>query len=279
MSAPPWMPLYVADYLADTGHLSTVEHGAYILLIMHYWQNEGLPIEDEKLARIVRLTLKEWRKIRATIADFFDKNWCHDRIDREIVFAVKTISKRSTAGKAAAIAKATKRATKANQSITIEQPIVIESFNDRSTVEQPIDNDRTTPTPTPVPEEEPSEPKTVLQDGPGPVEGAPPSEALKKELWSVGRVLLGKTTDLPEKQIGGFVGECLKKCNHDLVAVLEVFRRARTRCDEGDIIGDPRGWIMEEFTHREPRGPPERCVSQADIQALISRTAKNATAA
>lgn len=83
----PWMPLYVADYLADTGHLSTTEHGAYMLLIMHYWQNDGLPADDAKLARIARMPLRDWSKIGATLADFFDDGWKHKRIEEEFARA------------------------------------------------------------------------------------------------------------------------------------------------------------------------------------------------
>lgn len=94
-----WMPLYVADYLADTGHLSTVEHGAYMLLIMHYWQTGVLPDDDRKLARIVRLTADQWQEIRDTLADLFEPGWTHKRIDAELAHASDVISKRSAAAK------------------------------------------------------------------------------------------------------------------------------------------------------------------------------------
>src|SRR3546814_8122762 len=81
------MPLYVADYLADTGHLSTVEHGAYLLLIMHYWQSGGLPDDDKKLARITRLSPREWAGVRETVAEFFAADWRHGRIDMEMARA------------------------------------------------------------------------------------------------------------------------------------------------------------------------------------------------
>jgi uncharacterized protein YdaU (DUF1376 family) len=36
-----WMPLYVGDYPRDTRDLDALQHGACLLLIMHYWQHEG----------------------------------------------------------------------------------------------------------------------------------------------------------------------------------------------------------------------------------------------
>jgi len=93
----PWMPLYVADYLADTGHLSTAEHGAYMLLIMHYWQNGSLPEEERRIARIARMSQEEWADSRDTLADLFDEGWKHKRIEAEMARAEDVSSKRKAA--------------------------------------------------------------------------------------------------------------------------------------------------------------------------------------
>lgn len=101
-----WMPLYVADYLADTTHLSAAEHGAYLLLIMAYWQSgAALPDEDAKLARIARMTPKEWRAARPTVAEFFtvgDGVWRHGRIDGELAKAERITDQKRAAGRASA---------------------------------------------------------------------------------------------------------------------------------------------------------------------------------
>jgi len=88
MAAIPYMPLYVADYLSDAAHLSTIEHGAYLLLIMTYWQRgESLPDDDKKLARICRLEARAWNRLKPTLADFFevvDGKWLHSRVEHEL---------------------------------------------------------------------------------------------------------------------------------------------------------------------------------------------------
>lgn len=76
--------MYWADYLADTGHLTTLQHGAYLLLIAHYWKNEHLPVEEAQLARIARMDNLTWSRNRDTIADLFGDDWTHWRIEQEL---------------------------------------------------------------------------------------------------------------------------------------------------------------------------------------------------
>src|SRR5262245_8805420 len=94
----PWMPLYVGDYLAKTSHLTTLQHGAYLLLILHYWANQGLPIDERELMAIARMTAKEWAKNRVAIASFFTPDWRHDRIEEEMFKAKMISTKRAYAG-------------------------------------------------------------------------------------------------------------------------------------------------------------------------------------
>lgn len=101
-----WMPLYVADYLADTGRLTTEQHGAYFLLIIDYWRTGPLPDENAVLSRITGLSAAAWRKMRPIIEAFFqirDGHWHHKRIDQEMEAAKKNANRRSEqASKAAA---------------------------------------------------------------------------------------------------------------------------------------------------------------------------------
>jgi uncharacterized protein YdaU (DUF1376 family) len=99
-----WMPLYVGDYLRDTSRLSTIQHGAYLLLICDYWVNGPLPDDDALLAAIVRAPLAEWqRHIRPRIAPFFkvlEGRWQHKRIDAELAKASARYNQRVNAGNA-----------------------------------------------------------------------------------------------------------------------------------------------------------------------------------
>jgi uncharacterized protein YdaU (DUF1376 family) len=80
------MPLYIGDYLADTMHLSTEQHGAYLLLLFHLWRRGVLQDDDAVLAQITGLPISAWTVSRAVLAEFFeihDGQWHHGRVERE----------------------------------------------------------------------------------------------------------------------------------------------------------------------------------------------------
>lgn len=100
MSKKPWMPFDIGDYQRDTGHLTVAEHGAYLMLIMHYWVNGGLPDDERMIARLSRMSADQWAESRDILARLFRDGWRHKRIDEELAKAEEIIGKRKAAANA-----------------------------------------------------------------------------------------------------------------------------------------------------------------------------------
>jgi uncharacterized protein YdaU (DUF1376 family) len=100
----PYMPFWVEDYHRDTRHLSTEEHGAYLLLLMAAWEapSNSLPDDDKTLAGLAKVAPGRWVKMKPTIMAFwsFDgrsKMWVQKRLKKERRLAVDRKQKASDA--------------------------------------------------------------------------------------------------------------------------------------------------------------------------------------
>jgi uncharacterized protein YdaU (DUF1376 family) len=153
MAALPYMQLYIADYLADTSHLTTLQHGAYLLLIFNYWQR-GKPLSStsERLASVARMSNEEWKIIEPVLAEFFkvtDSEWIHHRIESDLLDVLSKSTKASAAGKASA------RKRYGNRDLP---------FNERSTGDEPLRTDTDTDAEPDAEESYPTTPKNGVSD-------------------------------------------------------------------------------------------------------------------
>ena len=81
MAEFPYFPLWTDAYLGDTSHLTTIEHGAYLLLLISMWRtkDKSLPNDDARLAKYVRLTPGQWKRIKPEVMRFFE-------VDGDVIF-------------------------------------------------------------------------------------------------------------------------------------------------------------------------------------------------
>ncbi len=117
MTEIPGMILWTDAYLADTTHLSTFEHGAYLLILMAMWRNGGkLAKDSKKLAMVAKVPPMLWRHVEKNIMDFMTVVEEPDgklyitqgRLTRELNHALIRHKNREVAGRLGGIAKSLK---------------------------------------------------------------------------------------------------------------------------------------------------------------------------
>lgn len=100
----PWYAHYPGDYGRDTAHLSLAQHGAYRLLLDHYYSTAApLPSDVMALHRICRaFDQSERNAVDSVLSEFFDlradgyHNW---RADLELAKRSEIRERLSNAGK------------------------------------------------------------------------------------------------------------------------------------------------------------------------------------
>ena len=100
------LTIWTDAYLGDTRHLSTLEHGAYFLLLLCAWRSPSndLPDDDKLLARICGLRIDRWQRLRPVIMAFWTQRangrWAQKRLDKEKIWTLTKGEKMSLNAKA-----------------------------------------------------------------------------------------------------------------------------------------------------------------------------------
>ena len=99
---------YPGDYLRDTQGLTLTEHGAYRILLDHYYCEEKLPSDNDRLYRICRAFSEiERDAVDFVIQKFFKINGdgylINKRAERELEKRRKFIEEQSRKGKLSAL--------------------------------------------------------------------------------------------------------------------------------------------------------------------------------
>ena len=215
------MPLYIGDYLADTMRLSTVQHGAYLLLLMEYWRAGPLPDDDAQLASIVKMEPRAWRAHAGAVRRFFTRGedgLLHQkRADAELARAAEISGKRQTAARARHGRGADAHApANAPASAGANAAHVNAHARCRATF---------TATEGSVPAERRGEAARGTFD-------------VRHEFWNEGMAAFRRMTGRTEGASRMFLGQLLRELRDDCAVGVALIRQAET-----DRPGDPAAWL------------------------------------
>jgi uncharacterized protein YdaU (DUF1376 family) len=160
-----YYPFYVGDYLRDTGDLSLTEHGAYMILLHHYYTQGGLTADMERLYRVCRaFSDEEQQAINTVVERFFYQNGDGTLKNKkaEKIIAERTAFRelQSARGKAGADARW-----------------------GRAAMQAPMPPPKADGTQTPLPEHKPGDGQPSPSPSPSPSPTPPPTPKKEKNLF------------------------------------------------------------------------------------------------
>lgn len=112
-----WMPLDVAQFIADVAGMDAEGAGALMMAYCHYFRHGSLPNDEDQLARICKLSRAKFRRRRDQLSTFFEANWKHPALDATIEKIEGNIEKKRAAGARGGVSKslASARHPRSNQ--------------------------------------------------------------------------------------------------------------------------------------------------------------------
>lgn len=258
MAEFPALPLWTDAYLGDTTHLTTIEHGAYLLLLMTAWRTRdcALPDDDRLLARYARCGPQQWKRLRAIIEPFFEvKNgrWLQRRLTDERGAVEQHRQRQSEKGKSGAQAKALKR--KGRHQAGVGSGATSAEAQEQAQDEAQVQPDASSLTHL---HKEGSVDKSTAQSAADPV----------KELFDLGVAIL-TSTGTSEKRARSLLGKW-RKAKDDDGAVLAALLDCQAR-----RVSEPIEWLEKRFASTryvspsgyEYRGTDKQVMREAEKRA------------
>lgn len=238
---PNWMAFNPADYTSNTLHLTTRQHGGYILLICAAWSARGhLPGTDAALMAITKLGKREWVEDGPVLKTFLTSTadgWMHERVAFEWQDAQALIDAKSKAGKKGARNRWHGRGT-------------------GNAMALPCDSQKQTDNPQQLPL-----PNSVAKA----TGAAAPPEDPVKALFDDGVKILGDA-GTPERQARSQIGKWRKNHGDDATRTA-----IQTAADMG--ISEPVAWI--EASLNRPKETYDQRRIREGLEVIMAYEAKN----
>lgn len=246
MSQFPSLPLFTDAFLADTGHLTAHQTGAYMLLLMMAWRTPGcrLPDDDVKLARWARCDARVWRQTKPAVMEFWvlaDGFWTQKRLTSEYLTVCNRAERARLNGQSGG------------------RPKLLQNNDPGNPAGSSRVTQKKAPNPNPNKNKYSDTDVSVADHA-----ATPPDLSPSDVIWQKFPRLFADLAGKPEASVRTWIGKVLKQHSPEsALAAFEAAAMART--------GDPFGYATRALQSRPPpmngHGRPR---SQADIFTEIA---------